>query len=117
VTALLLGTAVTLIAAPLVLRLNTGDPSAEAYAGTDATATQAVTELDPDYQPWFSSLFEPSSAEVESGLFALQAALGAGALGYSFGRLSGRRRSPADPAGGTVTGPGSRPSQSRGPEI
>jgi cobalt/nickel transport protein len=117
VTALLLGTAVTLIAVPLVLRLNTGGPSAEAYAGTDATATQAVTELDPDYQPWFSPLFEPSSAEVESGLFALQAALGAGVLGYAFGRLSGRRRSPADPACGTVTEPGGRPSQSPVPEI
>jgi cobalt/nickel transport protein len=116
VTALLLVTAVALIAVPLVLRLNTSDPPDEAYAGSDSTATHAVAELDPDYRPWFSPLFEPSSAEVESGLFALQAALGAGVLGYAFGRLSGRRRSPADPAGGAVAEPAGRPAQSPAPE-
>ena len=80
-------------AVPLALRLNTaGKPADEAYAGTDATAAQVVSQVDPDYRPWFSPLFEPSSGEIESGLFAMQAALGAGLFGFALGRLSGRRR-------------------------
>ena len=46
------------------------------------------------------ALFQPSSSEVESGLFALQAALGGTVLGFTIGRLSARRRSaqPSDEA-------------------
>ena len=39
---------------------------------------------------WIEPIFEPNSSEVESGLFALQAALGAGIVGYALGRMSGR---------------------------
>ncbi|MDO4783739.1 MAG: energy-coupling factor ABC transporter substrate-binding protein [Propionibacteriaceae bacterium] len=53
------------------------------FGGTDAAATEAIEES--GYQPWFDSLFSPASGEVESGLFALQAALGAGALGFVLG--------------------------------
>ena len=53
------------------------------FGGTDAAATEAIAET--GYQPWFESLFSPESGEVESGLFALQAALGAGALGFVLG--------------------------------
>jgi cobalt/nickel transport protein len=94
VNVLLLAAVVALFAVPLALKVNSGDrPAGEAYAGTDSTAAAVVSEVDPHYRPWFSPLFEPSSAEVESGLFAVQAALGAGAFGYAFGRLSARRRS------------------------
>ncbi len=41
-----------------------------------------------DYEPWFSNIWEPPSGEIESMLFALQAALGAGFIGYFFGRLA-----------------------------
>ena len=53
-------------------------------------APEAVAES--GHEQWFEPLFSPDSGEVESGLFALQAAIGAGILGYCLGRLHGRRR-------------------------
>ena len=50
----------------------------------------AVATIQPDYQPWFSPLWEPPSSEVESLLFALQAALGSGLLGYYLGLRRGQ---------------------------
>ena len=52
------------------------------FGGADGEAEAAITEINPDYQPWFSSLYEPASGEIESLLFASQAALGAGIVGY-----------------------------------
>ncbi len=62
------------------------------WGGADGLAEEAITESHPDYEPWFSSLYEPPSGEIESGLFALQAAIGAGVLGYYFGVARTRRR-------------------------
>ncbi|MFG3657583.1 energy-coupling factor ABC transporter substrate-binding protein [Streptomyces sp. NPDC047706] len=83
----------TLAVLPLVLGL--GDHKEEPFAGADGEAETAITELDPDYEPWFSPLYEPPSGEIESGLFALQAAVGAGALAYYFGVRRGRRQGEA----------------------
>ena len=63
-------------------------PDAEAFAGTDAAVTAMLEE--DGVEPWFGPLFEPGSGEIESGLFALQAALGAGVLGFALGNLRGR---------------------------
>jgi cobalt/nickel transport protein len=90
----LLVLAVVLIAAlPVVLGM--GDHKAEPFTGADAEAEVAITEIDPDYRPWFSPLYEPPSGEIESGLFALQAAVGAGFVAYCLGLWRGRRQGEA----------------------
>jgi cobalt/nickel transport protein len=87
---------VALFAVPLALRLGaSGAPEGESYGGSDGLAVSAIEEVDPGYSPWFNPLFDSSSGEVESGLFALQAALGAGVFGFTLGRLSGRRTAPS----------------------
>ena len=48
------------------------------FAGADAQASDAISEFNAYYTPWFESFWEPPSGEVESFLFALQAALGSG---------------------------------------
>lgn len=69
------------------------------FGGADSQAQDAITASHPDYEPWFSPIYEPPSQEVASGLFALQAALGAGVLGYYFGVARTRRRLAARQAG------------------
>lgn len=61
------------------------------FGGSDGEAEEAITEIDPDYEPWFSSLIEPASGEIESLLFALQAAIGAGVVGFVLGRFTGKK--------------------------
>ncbi|SHI80919.1 energy-coupling factor ABC transporter substrate-binding protein [Desulfofundulus thermosubterraneus] len=70
---------------PLVMNKN-----AE-FGGADDQAEKIIGELQPDYQPWFKSVWEPPSGEIESLLFALQAALGAGFIGYFIGFYRGWR--------------------------
>src|SRR5690606_14308576 len=92
---LLLLFAVALLAvAPLVFGM--GDHKEEPFTGADGEAETAITEIEPDYEPWFSPLYEPPSGEIESALFSLQAALGAGVLAYYFGL---RRAPPGRGAG------------------
>lgn len=57
----------------------------EIFAGADDKAKDAIGEIAPDYQPWFEPLMEPASGEIASLLFALQAAIGAGFIGYYLG--------------------------------
>ena len=73
--------AVAIAALPLWLL-----PNAE-FGGADGQAEEVVQELNPGYQPWFEPILEPASGEVESLLFALQAAIGAGVVGFVLGRL------------------------------
>lgn len=59
--------------------------AAAAFSGADARAQQAIGVIAPDYKPWFAPPFEPPSGEIASLLFALQAALGAGVIGFWLG--------------------------------
>lgn len=61
------------------------------FAGADGLAGDAITEIAPDYVPWFDSLIELPSGEIESLLFASQAALGAGVCGFILGRMTGKK--------------------------
>jgi cobalt/nickel transport protein len=60
------------------------------FTGADDQAEKVIAQLQPDYEPWFKSLWEPPSGEVETLLFALQAALGAGFIGYFLGYRKAR---------------------------
>lgn len=60
------------------------------FSGADDKAEEAITQIDRNYKPWFSPIFEPKSSEIESLLFSLQAAIGAGIIGYYFGYLKGK---------------------------
>ncbi|MGL6105620.1 energy-coupling factor ABC transporter substrate-binding protein [Romboutsia sp.] len=71
--------AVLIIVAPLIL-----NSSAE-YGGADGKAQNVINEINPEYKPWFSSIYEPPSGEIESLIFSVQAALGAGIIGYYLG--------------------------------
>jgi cobalt/nickel transport protein len=62
------------------------------FGGADGEAEEAITEINTDYEPWFSPIFEPKSGEIESLLFALQASIGTGIIGYVFGYMRGRRK-------------------------
>ncbi|ADH60212.1 cobalt transport protein [Thermoanaerobacter mathranii subsp. mathranii str. A3] len=61
------------------------------FAGADDRATEAIAQVDKNYKPWFKPIWEPPSGEIESLLFALQAATGAGFLGYYIGVAKGRK--------------------------
>lgn len=60
------------------------------FEGADGEAEEMISEINPEYEPWFSSFWEPPGGETESLLFALQAALGAGFLGYYIGLKKGQ---------------------------
>lgn len=62
------------------------------FGGADDQAEDVIAEIDPDYEPWFESLWEPPSGEIESLLFSLQVAIGAGAFGYILGMMKGKKK-------------------------
>ncbi len=62
------------------------------FGGADGKAEALISEINPGYTPWFESIWEPPSGEIESLLFAVQAALGAGVIGYCLGYFKGRKK-------------------------
>lgn len=90
--------AIVLLLAVLPLLLPVPGGLKEPFAGADDQGMEAIAAINPDYKPWFQPLWEPPNGEIESLLFALQAALGAGVLGYYLGfkRGQARRRNRVD---------------------
>lgn len=82
---ILLALTIILIITPLLLN------SKAEYGGADGEAENLISEINPDYKPWFSSLYEPPSGEIESLLFSTQAAIGAGFIGYYLGSRKGKK--------------------------
>lgn len=66
------------------------------FSGADDQAEAVISQIDANYRPWLTPLWEPPSGEVESFLFALQAALGGGFVGYYLGFIRGRKKAAAD---------------------
>ncbi|MBB4933268.1 cobalt/nickel transport protein [Lipingzhangella halophila] len=95
---------VAAIAAIAVVPLATGaaDHLEEPFTGADAQAEETVEEVAPGYEPWFDPVYEAPSAEIESGLFALQAAIGAGIIGYVLGVVRTRSRLRREDAAATA---------------
>ncbi|MPM09945.1 Cobalt transport protein CbiN [bioreactor metagenome] len=61
------------------------------FGGADGQAEEVIAEINPDYEPWFSPIIEPASGEIESLLFSIQAAIGAGVIGYFLGYGKGKK--------------------------
>jgi cobalt/nickel transport protein len=85
-TWLLIAAVVLLAIIPLFLH-----PGSE-FGGADGQAEAVIAEINPDMQPWFEPIWSPPGGETESLLFSLQAALGAGIIGYFFGLKRGEQR-------------------------
>lgn len=81
---------IALVIAPIILK-----KGAE-FGGADGEAGVAITEINPDYEPWVSSLWEPPSGEIESLLFSLQAAIGSGIIFYILGYMKGKNKNAAN---------------------
>ncbi len=62
------------------------------FEGADGQAEDVIGEIAPNYEPWFHAIWEPPSGEIESLLFALQAAIGAIVIGYVIGYGRARKK-------------------------
>ncbi len=78
---------VILLIAPMVIYSGLGEDEGF-FGGSDDAGSDAVSET--GYQPWFKSFWEPPSGEIESLLFAVQAAIGAIIIGYAVGYWKGQ---------------------------
>ncbi len=61
------------------------------FAGADSQATEIVSEIQPDFEPWANPIIELPGSEVEGLLFALQAAIGTGVVCFILGRMTANK--------------------------
>jgi cobalt/nickel transport protein len=73
----LLAVAVILVSAVLL------NPNSD-FSGSDDGGGDVIGEVDPNYEPWFENIWEPSG-ELQTLFFTLQAAIGALVIGYFLG--------------------------------
>ena len=80
----LLGGAVILSMAPVLIY------QGKEFKATDTINITAIEQVKPDYKPWFEPVIKPSGGEIETFLFATQAAIGSGVVCYILGLYKGR---------------------------
>ncbi len=80
----LLGLAIALSFAPILIF------QGKEFKATDSRNQTAIEEVKPGYRPWMEPVLKPSGSEIETFLFATQAAIGAGIMGYIMGLYKGR---------------------------
>lgn len=83
---------VLLVTVPLMLLGNSE------FGGSDDAGSTVVEEINGGYTPWFESFWEPPSGEIESLLFCVQSAIGAGICGFVLGRISRKPKASEDDA-------------------
>ncbi len=84
INAWLLGGAVILSMAPVLIY------QGKEFKATDSINITAIEQVKPGYKPWFEPVIKPSGGEVETFLFATQAAIGSGVVCYILGLYKGR---------------------------
>lgn len=60
------------------------------FESVDVSGGSALEEI--GVKPWFTPIWEPPTKEVETGLFAIQAAIGALIVGYFLGYYTGKQK-------------------------
>ena len=80
----LLGGAVILSLAPVLIY------QGKEFKAIDSINVAVIKEVKPDYKPWFKPVIKPSGSEIETFLFATQAAIGSGVVCYILGLYKGR---------------------------
>ena len=78
---------VVILVVPLAMYSGLGEDQGY-FGGSDDQGSDGVSET--GYEPWFNSFWVPPSGEIESLLFAVQAAIGAIIIGYFFGYWRGQ---------------------------
>ncbi len=85
ITGLLVVAVVLLAAIPLA------SAGGSQFQGSDTAAENIIAEISPNTKPWFEPIWSPPGPEIESLLFALEAATGSAVIGYYFGLKRGKR--------------------------
>lgn len=80
---------IIIVVAPFVIYNGYGEDEGY-FGGSDGAASEVIEGS--GYEPWFSSIWEPPSGEIESLLFAVQAAVGALIIGYFLGYWRGQSK-------------------------